>query len=206
MVWETLRPDWGVFSSETDGEEQKENLSISPATISRLQLVQNAPAWLLTQPKKQDHHTYIAIHIPMASLHWLLVNFKIDFKILLIVYKYLHRPTPTHIELLTPNSSTRLARSSNRAMLAVACSWRRNAGDRAFSVVAPRLWRSPLEAMRQAPQDPLLFSSCSLWFSIEVWIVSILILLYFHYLLCTYTVCYQAHMFSVFSFICFLGF
>ncbi len=45
--------------------------------IARLQLLQNAAARVLTRKKKYDHITPV-----LRSLHWLPVNFRIDFKIL----------------------------------------------------------------------------------------------------------------------------
>ena len=53
-------------------------------------------------------------------------------------------------EPLTPYSSKRPLRSSHRHMLAVPHSWKKKARDRAFSVAAPQLWNSLLEAIRQA--------------------------------------------------------
>jgi len=54
------------------------------SSISCLQMVQNVAAHLLTGSLKQDHITPI-----LYSLHWLLVQFRIDFKIVLFVHKSL---------------------------------------------------------------------------------------------------------------------
>lgn len=43
------------------------NLGTSEATLSRLQLVQNAAAWLLTRSKKRDHVTFLALHLYTSS-------------------------------------------------------------------------------------------------------------------------------------------
>ena len=51
-------------------------------TLTRLQLVQNAAARILT---KNSHRSRITPNL--ASLHWLPVEFRIDFKILLIHFK-----------------------------------------------------------------------------------------------------------------------
>ena len=53
-------------------------VGMDQASIKRLQLVQNAAARLLTGHKKRDHISPI-----LASLHWLPVRFRIDFKVLL---------------------------------------------------------------------------------------------------------------------------
>ncbi|XP_055492976.1 uncharacterized protein LOC129698113 [Leucoraja erinacea] len=69
---------------------------ISQSSLPRLQLVQNAAVRLLTGTRKRDHITPI-----LASLHWLPVRFRINFKILLYVYKALNRLAPTYICLPT---------------------------------------------------------------------------------------------------------
>ena len=58
---------------------------IDQLQLCRLQLVQNSAARLLTCTKK--HITPV-----LASLHWLPIRYRIDFKLLLTVYKSLHGP------------------------------------------------------------------------------------------------------------------
>lgn len=62
------------------------------SSLDRLQLVQNAAARLLTGTRKREHITPV-----LASLHWLPVKFRIDFKILLYVFKALHGCAPQYI-------------------------------------------------------------------------------------------------------------
>lgn len=50
---------------------------INSTSIHRLQLVQNAAARLLTSTRRHEHITPV-----LASLHWLPITFRIDFKIL----------------------------------------------------------------------------------------------------------------------------
>src|SRR4029434_7347240 len=57
---------------------------ISHSSLSRLQLVQNAAARLVTGTRKRNHISPI-----LASLHWLPVRFRVDFKVLLFVFKAL---------------------------------------------------------------------------------------------------------------------
>ena len=49
--------------------------------ISKLQHIQNAAARLLMGTKRFDHITHV-----LKSLHWLLVEKRIDFKVLPLVY------------------------------------------------------------------------------------------------------------------------
>ena len=72
--------------------------------LGRLQLVQNSAARLLTCSKKRDHITPV-----LASLHWLPIRHRIDFKLLLIVVwplltcltSYTTSPPPEHYGQLT---------------------------------------------------------------------------------------------------------
>ena len=89
-----------------------------------------------------DHFTPI-----MLKFHWIPLNYRIHFKTLLLVYKCLNGFAPTYLsELLHYHNSSRLLRSSSQNLLAVPKSRLKTYGDRAFSVVAARLWNQlPLE-------------------------------------------------------------
>ena len=88
-------------------------VGMDQASIKRLQLVQNAAARLLTGHKKRDHITPI-----LASLHWLPIRFRIDFKILLFVFKALNGLAPAYIaELLQCYTPARALRSADQLLL-----------------------------------------------------------------------------------------
>ncbi len=59
---------------------------ISKAQIARLQLVQNAASRSLKKKKKKDHPTPL-----LKALHWLPVQFRVNFKIVLFVFKSLQQ-------------------------------------------------------------------------------------------------------------------
>ena len=61
-------------------------------TIDRLQLVQNSAARILTKTSKRVHITPV-----LASLLWLPVALRIDFKILLLVFKALNGLAPSYL-------------------------------------------------------------------------------------------------------------
>ena len=65
-------------------------VGLNKATLSRLQLVQNAAALLLTGTRKGEHNIS---HI-IATLHWLPVHRRIHFKILLLTFKCLNGKAP----------------------------------------------------------------------------------------------------------------
>ncbi len=101
-------------------------------------MIQNSAARLLTHTKKRDHITPI-----LASLHCLPVSFRIDFKILLLVFKALKSQAPVYIcDLLIPYEPDHCLRSSGRALLLVPKSRLFTKGDRAFAIRAPKLWNS----------------------------------------------------------------
>ncbi len=86
---------------------------IRQTATSRLKLGQNAAARLLSGVKKREHITPI-----LRSLHWLPVCFRVDFKILLLVYKFRNGLAPTYLcELLTEYQPIRSLRSSNQDLL-----------------------------------------------------------------------------------------
>ena len=61
--------------------------------LKKLQSVQNAAARLITCSRKYDHITPI-----LSDLHWLPVNERIKFTILLLTFEALHQQAPTYIQ------------------------------------------------------------------------------------------------------------
>ncbi|KAF7651201.1 hypothetical protein LDENG_00114270, partial [Lucifuga dentata] len=95
---------------------------------------------LLSKSTRRSHITPI-----LSSLHWLQVCFRIDFKILLLVFKALHGQAPICIgDLLSPYESDHCLKSSGRNLLTVPESHLVTKGDRAFAVRAPKLCQSEL--------------------------------------------------------------
>lgn len=67
-----------------------------------------------------------------------LVHFRVQFKILLFVFKALNNQAPSFLkDLIISLPSTRLLRSADRALLSVPRSRLNTKGDRVFSVTAP---------------------------------------------------------------------
>lgn len=121
-------------------------VGISKHNLSRLQLVQNAAARFLTGTKIREHITPV-----LSTLHWLPVQYRIDFKILLMVFKAFHNIAPSYItNLLKDHTPVRSLRSGDKLLLAVPRSSKKSRGDRAFMVIAPKLWNSLPLQIRQA--------------------------------------------------------
>ena len=122
-------------------------VGVNQASLARLQLVQNAAARLLTGARKHEHITPI-----LASLHWLPVHFRINFKILLFVFKSFQGSAPQYIsDLLNIYTPPRSLRSADHFHLVVPKTRLKTRGDRAFSVVAPKLWNDLLLEIKTSP-------------------------------------------------------
>ena len=77
----------------------------------------------------------------LASLHWLPVKSRIEFKVVLLTYKALIGQAPSYLkELIVPYYPTRALRSQNAGLLVVPKVSKSRMGARAFSYQAPLLW------------------------------------------------------------------
>ena len=112
----------------------------------RLQLVQNAAARVLTKTKMREHITPV-----LASLHWLPVVFRIDFKILLLVYKGVNGLAPSYLyDCLKRYVPNRPLRSSNADLLDPPTVAYKKYGEAAFSFYGPTAWNKLPLYLRQA--------------------------------------------------------
>jgi len=118
----------------------------STSSLQKLQYVQNAAARLLTGTGKRRHITPV-----LQELHWLPLQSRIQYKLMLLTYKALHDKAPDYLkDLLSPLFTSRPLRSSNQNLLAVPRANLVNYGDRAFSVAAPKLWNALPTHIRSA--------------------------------------------------------
>ena len=115
-------------------------------SISGLQLLQNSAARVLTKTRRRDHITPV-----LESLHWLPVCFRIDFKVLLMVYKCLNGLGPSYLsELLLPYEPSRPLRSSSSRLLVIPKVRTHTHGEASFHFYGPHLWNSLPEELRAA--------------------------------------------------------
>jgi hypothetical protein len=116
------------------------------SSINKLQLVQNAAARVLTRSRKYDHITPI-----LSSLHWLPIKFRINYKVLLLTYKALNGLAPVYLtDLLSPYNPSRSLRSQNSRLLVIPRISKSTKGGRAFSHLAPKLWNSLPDIVRDS--------------------------------------------------------
>ncbi len=115
--------------------------------LDKLQRMQNTAARVVTRTRKQDHITPI-----LHELHWLPINQRIIYKILLLTFKSLTGTAPDYIsELISRYEPKRTLRSSSQSLLLEQSSRTATYGDRRFAVCAPRLWNSlPLHIRNSA--------------------------------------------------------
>jgi len=114
--------------------------------IDKLQRCQNIAARIITRTRITDHIMPI-----LRQLHWLPVTRRIEFKLLLLVYRALNGTAPAYIsELVQPYQPGRVLRSADTLTLCVPRT-RHAWGDRAFSKAGPALWNSLPADIRAAP-------------------------------------------------------
>ena len=122
-------------------------LGLPKSTIEPLQKVQNSAARLITKTRKLSSITPV-----LHSLHWLPVQQRIKYKVLLLTYKCLHGLAPAYLaELLTVHTPSRSLRSSSAPVLTVPRVRSTTIGGRAFSVGAPQLWNHLPASLRNSP-------------------------------------------------------
>ena len=86
---------------------------IPDSQTSKLQRIQNSAARLVTRSSSRQHITPI-----LRSLHWLTVNERIVFKILLLTHKCIHGSAPAYLrELIQLYKPQRTLRSSSTLLL-----------------------------------------------------------------------------------------
>ena len=106
--------------------------------IAKLQRAQNAAARLVAGTHKHCHITPV-----LRDLHWLPVQARIEFKLLLLIWRSLNGLAPSYIsQLINIRPCTRNLRSSARLLLSAPPSRPKSSfyAERSFIHAAPRLW------------------------------------------------------------------
>jgi hypothetical protein len=114
-------------------------------TLHKLQSIQNAAARLLTGTGKYEHITPV-----LCQLHWLPISFRIQYKVLLLVYKTLHGLAPQYLQDLLRYRSARPGLRSAGTLLDVPRTRTVTYGDRAFSSIGPTWWNSLPSGLKTA--------------------------------------------------------
>ena len=110
-----------------------------------LQRIQNIAARMITGTQSTDHITPI-----LKNLHWLPVEARINFKILLITYKILNGQSTSYLApIIQEYQPLRTLRSSTRSLLCIPSIKSNSYGGCAFSATASKLWNSILEYVKR---------------------------------------------------------
>ena len=109
--------------------------------IQKLQRVQNSAARLVFEESKFCHITPL-----LRALHWLPVVYRIVFKILLLIFKAIHKLAPTYISELVSLKDTggryNLRLNNGKLLNILSCKSLSTLGDRSFYMAAPKLWNN----------------------------------------------------------------
>lgn len=120
--------------------------NVNKGSMDKLQKIQNTTARLVTKTRKRDHITPI-----LADLHWLPVEFRPKYKILVFTYLTIHGFAPEYLqELVTIRKINRTLRSDGSLSLILPRVRTGTYGERQFSFAAPYLWNSLPVRIRQA--------------------------------------------------------
>jgi hypothetical protein len=112
--------------------------------LQRLQRLQNLAARVIYCLPKREH---ITPHL--VKLHWLPVQSRIEYKIILYVFKILHGTAPSYLcELIQEYKPARNLRSVDSARLNVPHVKTVTYGDKSFRKAAPLLWNNLPERIR----------------------------------------------------------
>jgi len=114
-------------------------LGLPNSTLHGLQVAQNTAARLITRTNRREHITPV-----LKSLHWLPVAQRIKYKCLALCFKSLHSVTaPDYLrQMLHPHTPSRALRSGSQTTKLAVSRSNNLYGDRAFSILAPKLWNS----------------------------------------------------------------
>ena len=116
-------------------------VSCTNCLLIKLQKVQNACARLIFAEDRYCHITPLLI-----KLHWLPIQPRLVFKILLLTFKILHGTAPTYLNSLIspkPQSCYNLRSSCDTPLLKQpSFKSKVTLGDRSFTCTAPKLWNA----------------------------------------------------------------
>ena len=106
--------------------------------VSQLQRCQNNAARIVSLRRKYDHIAPV-----LEDLHWLPVEYRINYKILLLAYKAQHGMAPPYLSsLLSPYKPGRSLRSEGKHLLTTPRYRLEGFGKRCFAHATPTLWNT----------------------------------------------------------------
>ena len=110
------------------------------ASIAKLQRIQNIAAKIVLNKGKYDSATSC-----LATLHWLPIKYRIEYKIIILVHRSLHNATPPYLTKLVNYYTPRrrgLHLEEDTSKLEVPRTTKKTFAARSFSVLGPTLWNN----------------------------------------------------------------
>lgn len=108
------------------------------ATMIKLQRVQNTAARIISRTSRHEHITPT-----LRELHWLPVQPRVQYKLLVTTYKALNGLAPGYVtDMLSLHHPTRALRSADSTSLSVPRVRTVNYGDRQFRCASARQWNA----------------------------------------------------------------
>ena len=113
---------------------------------SCLDMVQRSAARVVLRIRHGDRQSMTAA---LKQFHWLPVKWRVEYKLLVLVFRALHDQTPAYLaSLITPYVPNRALRSAGQALLTVPRHNLERYGRRSFSCAGPTLWNALPEDIR----------------------------------------------------------
>ena len=114
--------------------------------LNKLQVAQNSAVRLIEKKSRSDH---ITLH--RKNLHWLPVQARIEYKILVTTWKSLNGLAPTYLTDLLKRSDTNYQLRNHDCTTLDVPHVSSNFGDRSFSRSGPSLWNKLPAAIKRLP-------------------------------------------------------
>ena len=110
---------------------------VNKSVLYKLQIIQNHSARIIARKRKFEHITPLLI-----ELHWLPVQYRINYKIALLCFKCLNNTAPSYLsDLLNVYVPGRFLRSSSdTTILSKPCTNYKRYGQRSFGYAGPEVW------------------------------------------------------------------
>ena len=119
--------------------------------MKKLKVLQNSAARTIFRKPRHEKATPL-----LKDLHWLPVcskrgkrYYRVEYKYLVLTYKALHGMAPQYLsDLLTLHQPSRTLRSESKGLLRIPKTSLVTGGDRSFAKLAPVLWNSLPQSLR----------------------------------------------------------
>ena len=142
---------WDIYAAKLISQAKLDNCNsllfgLPERDLMKIQRVQNIAARLVCKAPRREHVTPI-----LRSLHWLPIQQRTVYKLLLITFKALDGTAPAFIsDLLAIYQPPRTLRSSSECLLTSTTSSTKFYGQRSYRFAAANLWNNLPGEIRKA--------------------------------------------------------